>query len=267
MRIVILPALGAAMLSYGQQPEIVQTPTDIVIHLNLPDAASGVETRSGAFYGVLPAVGAVKGAPFSAEAVTETTQTLPDGRRATSQSSSTIYRDGMGRERREQTFAVVEIGTQSTASKHVTITDPVSNTAYTLDPRAHSATKAPLLVTLDSGGHLAGPGPVVVSGRMIPGGSPPSVEVKTEDLGSKSIDGVMSNGKRETRTGPAGPIEDETWYSPDLRTTVMSRHSDPRAGQTVYRLTKINRTEPDPLLFQVPPDYKIVETPGLVGKE
>jgi hypothetical protein len=122
-------------------------------------------------------------------------------------------------------------------------------------------------MTLNSGAPLAGAGSVVVSGRMIPGGSPPSDVVKTEDLGSKQIEGITANGKRETRATPTGSIADDTWYSPDLQTIVMSRHSDPHAGETVYKLTKINRAEPDPSLFQVPPDYKIVEGLGPAGKQ
>jgi hypothetical protein len=35
----------------------------------------------------------------------------------------------------------------------------------------------------------------------------------------------------------------------------MSRHSDPRSGEIVYRLTNINRAEPDHSLFEVPANY------------
>ena len=40
---------------------------------------------------------AVKGAPYSAEAVTETIQTLPDGNRIVNRLSSMQYRDSEGR--------------------------------------------------------------------------------------------------------------------------------------------------------------------------
>jgi hypothetical protein len=39
----------------------------------------------------------------------------------------------------------------------------------------------------------------------------------------------------------------------------MTKHSDPRFGEITYRLTRIDRREPPPSLFQVPPDYKILE--------
>src|SRR5271156_6605850 len=45
----------------------------------------------------------VKGQPYSAEAVNETTQTLADGNKIVTRSSTMIYRDSDGRERREET--------------------------------------------------------------------------------------------------------------------------------------------------------------------
>ena len=45
--------------------------------------------------------GLVKGAPYSADAVTETVQTLADGNRIVSKSTSTRYRDKEGRTRQE----------------------------------------------------------------------------------------------------------------------------------------------------------------------
>jgi hypothetical protein len=40
----------------------------------------------------------------------------------------------------------------------------------------------------------------------------------------------------------------------------MTRRSDPRTGDTTYRLTNIVRAEPDPALFQVPPGFTVRET-------
>jgi len=38
---------------------------------------------------------------------------------------------------------------------------------------------------------------------------------------------------------------------------VRSFHSDPRFGESVYRLTNINREEPARALFEAPADYKL----------
>jgi hypothetical protein len=87
----------------------------------------------------------------------------------------------------------------------------------------------------------------------------------TESLGSRDFDGVRADGKRTTRTIPAGAIGNEKpiaivserWFSPELNVVVMSRVSDPRSGETVYRLTDIKRAEPPAELFRVPADYTI----------
>ncbi len=57
-------------------------------------------------------------------------------------------------------------------------------------------------------------------------------------------------------------IVSERWFSPDLQVLVMSRQSDPRFGETTYRLTNIVRSEPIFTLFEVPPDFEVVEGPG-----
>jgi hypothetical protein len=90
-------------------------------------------------------------------------------------------------------------------------------------------------------------------------------DARTEPLGKRTIEGVEAEGTRSVVTIPAGelgnerPIEivSERWYSPHLRTVVMSRHSDPRMGETVYRLTNVVQAEPDRSLFEVPSDYKV----------
>jgi hypothetical protein len=53
-------------------------------------------------------------------------------------------------------------------------------------------------------------------------------------------------------------VTSERWYSPELKATVMTKHSDPWAGELKTQLTNVNTSEPDPSLFSVPADYKIV---------
>jgi hypothetical protein len=92
--------------------------------------------------------------------------------------------------------------------------------------------------------------------------------LKIESLGRQAMEGVPAEGRRTTMTIPAGQagndlplhIVVENWYSPDLKTTVLSKHSDPRNGETVTRLTNISRGEPSHMLFEVPADYKVSES-------
>jgi hypothetical protein len=54
----------------------------------------------------------------------------------------------------------------------------------------------------------------------------------------------------------------ESWLSPDLKITVLMKNSDPRMGESTMRLRNIDRSEPDPALFRMPSDYKIVNENG-----
>ncbi|MEJ7607969.1 MAG: hypothetical protein WKF37_17300 [Bryobacteraceae bacterium] len=90
---------------------------------------------------------------------------------------------------------------------------------------------------------------------------------RTEPLGKRTIEGLVAEGTRETLTIPAGeignerPIEiiSERWQSEELQTLVMSRHNDPRMGETTYRLTGVRKGEPVKQLFEVPSDYTVSE--------
>jgi hypothetical protein len=102
------------------------------------------------------------------------------------------------------------------------------------------------------------PMPSVLDGATL------KAKATTTSLGVKEFDGVRAEGKSTVRTIPAGEIGNrnpilitsESWRSPELQVTVYSRHSDPRHGETVYRLTNIRRGEPAADLFRVPEDYK-----------
>jgi hypothetical protein len=94
---------------------------------------------------------------------------------------------------------------------------------------------------------------------------PPPGDGVTTSLGAREFDGVRADGTRTTWTIPAGrignekPIEivSERWYAPDLMLVVATRRSDPRSGETSYRLTNLKRGEPDAALFKLPADYDV----------
>jgi len=239
----------------------------------------------------------VKGAPYSADAVTETVQTLANGTRITHQTTAQLARDSEGRTRREQTLdAVGPVSTSGEAPKFIMLNDPVAGVSYHLDPKTNTAMKMHALR-----GELSPPqverhvfvagddGPeeqavidkmkaekmataVITAGGVAVRDEPMAVlkakergEEKTEALGKQSIEGVEVTGTRTTRTIAAGaigndqPIEivSETWYSPDLHMVIMSKHSDPQIGETTYKLTNIVQAEPAHSLFEVPANYTI----------
>lgn len=124
----------------------------LLITLTLTIVNSAQQTSSASSPKVLTGVIAggfdtvVKGAPYSAEAVSESVQTLADGNRISRSNSTKIFRDSEGRVRREgnstidgNSFAystssyfsaVVPFGFQEAIS----IFDPVSNVRYSLNP-------------------------------------------------------------------------------------------------------------------------------------
>jgi hypothetical protein len=198
----------------------------------------------------------VKGVPYSAQFSTESTQLLADGTRITRSSDGLVYRNGEGRTRREQKLAALgPIPIEGQPKELIFINDPVGGAHYVLDVSDHSARKLPFR---DSPPGLTEPAPEFAN-------SPDPV--KTEALGTQVIEGVEAVGTRSTMTIPTGRIGNdrplkivsERWYSPELQIVVLSKHSDPFAGENVYRLTGISRAEPPLTLFEVPADYRITE--------
>jgi hypothetical protein len=89
----------------------------------------------------------------------------------------------------------------------------------------------------------------------------------TEPIGKRTIEGVNAEGTRSVSTIEIGaigndrPIQSvtERWFSPDLQTIMLSKTTDPRSGEEVFKLVNVNRSEPAAYLFQVPAGYQIVE--------
>jgi hypothetical protein len=83
---------------------------------------------------------AVKGAPYSAEAVSETTQTLGDGNRIVRSTRSTLYRDSLGRTRREERFTGPgPFASGRQPELRIFVNDPTAGVNYTLDPATRTA--------------------------------------------------------------------------------------------------------------------------------
>jgi hypothetical protein len=240
----------------------------------------------------------VKGAPYTAQAITESTRTLADGNKIRHKNTASVYRDNEGRTRRDQELGSVGPWAMSgDPHQMVFIHDPVAGVNYVLDPRTRIARKMrPLRLELSPGdiSGVATGGESKVRFRIEkeevlaasapppphthPGG-PPIHEFNisvaprkgvTESLGKQTIEGVVAEGTRTTVTIPAGEVGNEQpiqivtekWYSPELQTVVMSKHSDPFVGENLYRLTNIVRGEPSRALFEVPSDYTVKEMPG-----
>ena len=233
----------------------------------------------------------VKGAPYTAEASTETVQVLADGNRIARKITNSVARDGEGRTRREETLGQPGGPTQM---KFVFISDPVAQTTYVLDNRSKEAHATQTMqyramskefeakraaergmrtttVTTGNGTTITN----VISGAERHDIEHAKVDhsgsgEKVEQLGTRTIQGVAAEGRRVTNTIAAGeigndrPIEvvRETWYSSELQITIMSTTSDPRIGTTTYQVTSLQRGEPSQSLFEVPAEYTTVKENG-----
>ncbi len=224
------------------------------------------------------AVPPVAGAPYSAQSTTQRVQVLADGNRIEQDSSSTVARDNQGRVRTERIMKAVTLPTGDPA-RLITIDDPVGGYNYTLDSNSKTAFrfvpgKSPLFAAARTKMETAvteGPGKEVrIFRTQTTTGKPPEGNEVKADLGTQTMEGVLVQGTRMTRTIPAGSIGNEqpivitteTWFSPDLKVLVMSRSDDPRIGETTYKLTNIQRGEPSAALFQIPADYTMKDGPG-----
>ena len=233
---------------------------------------------------------AVTGAPYSGEETQEHTQTLSDGTHITQGiMQRTMYRDSLGRTRVERPLMGPHLSYLNAPPSPiiVEITDPVAGVQYTLDTEkkiAHRVTVQAQPAGDRAGGLVAitrnGLG-VLSAGPVAPPPPPPPPNVisrpafrrpqfTTEKLGTQMIEGVLAEGERQTTTIPEGEqgndrpfnVTMETWTSPELKMVVLSKSSDPRSGESIMKLTNISRAEPDASLFQLPPDYTIVDETG-----
>jgi len=259
----------------------------------------------------------MKGAPYSAETVVESSQTLADGNRISRKTTGWVYRDGEGRTRREEDVNVrtaTPNGFVSSVRKTISIVDPVAGYSYTLDPERKiawrtgaggaSAVMGKLEASLAdmqkkievermmtaaeekkktaaderkkgaldeqsvrSSEPVGRGGAAGAVGRGSFGGRGYAV-ASDAPLEHKTIEGIAVEGRKTTTVIAAGQIGNEQpititseeWRSPELNLLVLTKHSDPRSGESSYRLLNIVRAEPDSSLFMVPPDYTVRET-------
>jgi hypothetical protein len=210
----------------------------------------------------------VKGAPFSATATSETTETLQDGSVLHRTSQVSMYRDSQGRSRHEVTLSGFGPTSASGGPKKlVMISDPVAGTHYMLDADQKIAHQRPFHQHGGSAASSADAAEGPNFDRMqereqkdIAAGL-----LKKESLGTQTIDGVVAEGTRTTRIIPAGQIGNEKplsvvserWYSADLQIVLKTTRTDPRTGTTTYTVTNVQRTEPAATMFTIPAGYTV----------
>ncbi len=241
-----------------------------------------------AFGAIAGSGGVVTGAPYSATITNESVQTLADGTHITQSSSGMTARDSQGRTRQDAPLPAIGNLSAADAPHLVFLQDPVAGASYTLNLTDKTAWKGPVPPAgAGAPGMMISTNTVFVhsaSGAPLP---PPPLpdspapstmfiqkrlaesegDVTSENLGSQVMEGVQVTGVRTTRTIGVGIIGNdrpisivtEVWTSPELKTIVLSKRNDPRMGEQTFKLTNIQRGEPDASLFVVPSDFKVTE--------
>src|ERR1017187_9262479 len=134
-----LNAISKGETDVNRLVHIAAAGTLLVFGLAAQDPGATAKKKAEADAGMVQVkmVGAVKGlsikgAPYSGEEVNQTDQMLADGTRIHREIRTTVYRDSEGRTRRE-------------TPDNITITDPVANVTYILDPKTMTGQKLTMM--------------------------------------------------------------------------------------------------------------------------
>jgi hypothetical protein len=194
----------------------------------------------------------IPNAPLLAVVNTESSQLLKDGTSSNQKTLSAIARDRQGRIFNERRALIPASETATPPILSIHIYDPQTRTSTFIDPQRQVAWQSTL-----NRPPAAAP-PLATS-------SAANSYIKTEDLGNRKMEGIEVHGVRDTQTIPAEAnggkeitVVDEYWYSEDLRLNMLAIHKDPRTGEQTTTVTQVDRSEPDPAIFEIPSGYKIL---------
>jgi hypothetical protein len=186
----------------------------------------------------------VPGAPFSAGIVTTWERVLPDGKRLHGEAHGNAYRDSQGRTRIESEPEVPDPKLKGVV--FISFTDPASHSITYLDLRTKRAiirglpTAVPTVAAVPT---LANPKPPSDPDAPPPLGIVLSSErppQKSEELGSRELEGLTVTGTRVTEAVTSGVMQGgggtttvtaTTWVSTDLKVAVVTEEEDARSDR------------------------------------
>jgi TonB family protein len=188
-----------------------------------------------------------------------------------------LYRDAQGRTRIDRALLTSPDAPES--PRIVELDDPAAGLQFILEPAHKVAHRFRLSPTPPSPGAAVDPAPTVVAAPSIAFPAPAGSKTEVEDLGAWVIQGLRAEGVRRTIRMPVGKLPagaiavgedgerslvviEETWTVPDLQIVVREKVYDPRWGESTTELLKVHAEEPAASLFQVPPEYRVVDETG-----
>jgi hypothetical protein len=218
-------------------------------------------------------VGVVANNPFHADEVVTPSRSHPP-RAIVGQRPLSVARDSQGRVRIERVGGDFKHDngpeTGSQVQEHtISICDPVAETLIRMNTLTATAT---IIHVPPSAPRAAVPPPATqlsfCASRL------PSSRVagrfQVQDLGDQIIEGVEAHGQRLTlpmlgaiagEESPSGESTSERWCSDSLSAMVLTVSGNTKTGvRSTLAMRNIERTEPDPGLFQIPSGYAITES-------
>jgi len=199
---------------------------------------------------------AVVNAPYSALQVSESVRVGLDGNRIVVKLTPTrLFRDAQGRTRRE-------------SADTVEIMDPVEGVRYLFLTSATVAhrSKLPFISSSDPARNPQSPM------RSLAG---PDDVSKKEQLGQRTIGGVVADGSRETavvKQPIVGGFQEmtfisEVWMASKLMVPVLRKDSSPYVGDSTTELKELVVGAPDSGKFRVPDGFTVVDETGVFKLE
>jgi hypothetical protein len=201
---------------------------------------------------------AIPGAPFQAEGTVSSTQILAGGSTIVRELRMTLARDADGRFSYE-TYAVQPA---EDSVGHI-ILNPVAKCTYSWGTNSKVVMSHVLAET--SHVTVSSLPPVQDASSHLPADKK---QVKTEDLGKRTIAGIEAVGTRTLTTIPAGAIGNteplvlihEIWISPELQLVLAESDENPFTGSRKSEITSLAQGAPDShAVFQPPQGMEIKE--------
>jgi hypothetical protein len=242
----------------------------VLLLLSAPSAKAQCSANTIAFGDIA----AVAGNPFHAE-VTRTTNGHTDVNAALRPNyPEWVARDSQGRIRTERVAGEFKRDTGPDVGSKVElhlimICDPVAQTLTQIDTATltakiiHSRPSAPRSGALQQGTRRSFCSVRLSSARN-------AARFQVEDLGDQIIEGLEAHGERVTmpmlgattpEESPNGESTSERWCADSLSALVLTIAGNTKTGmKTTIAMRNIDRTEPDPTLFQIPSDYTVTES-------
>lgn len=203
----------------------------------------------------------VQNAPFTAIVHTEWVRPLSDGGTFTLVNQRRIARDSQGRIYEERWYLVPKDGKVQSRNYLIQIADPTARTLYNC-----FLLRTPHQCTLQKSAEkpMAAYHPAIGQGGALPNGDGFRTH---EDLGLQDIQGIETEGTRDTTTINQGvngndrpySIMREFWFASSLGIDLRSTVTNPSFGKQVFTVTDVSSSEPDPKLFQIPDGFTVVD--------